>query len=138
VQHVGSPTDIYDRPANAFVASFIGSPAMNLIVGNVTGGAFEGDTMRLKGLGASDGAIQLGFRAEDASIVDTDGEIHAPVYTMELLGDATMITVKVNGELVSVKASKDYRAQIGDMVRISVPLEICHLFDAQTGARVGG
>jgi len=56
---------------------------------------------------------------------------------MELLGDATMITVKVNGELVSVKAAKDYRVQIGDMVRISVPNDICHLFDAKTGARIG-
>ena len=56
---------------------------------------------------------------------------------MELLGDATMITVRVNGELVSVKAHKDYRAEIGDMVRISVPKEICHLFDVQTGARIG-
>jgi multiple sugar transport system ATP-binding protein len=48
-----------------------------------------------------------------------------------------MITVRVNGELVSVKTSKDYRAQIGEMVRISVPNEICHLFDTQTGARIG-
>ena len=85
-----------------------------------------------------DGFIQVGFRAEDASIVEVGGEIHAAVYTMELLGDATMITVRVNGELVSVKAAKDYRVEIGDMVRISVPKEICHLFDSQTGARIGG
>jgi multiple sugar transport system ATP-binding protein len=137
VQQVGSPTDIYDRPSNAFVASFIGSPAMNLIVGQMAGGEFTGDNISVAGHDAPDGAVQLGFRAEDASIVEQDGEIHAAVYTMELLGDATMITVKVNGELVSVKAAKDYRAQIGDMVRISVPLEICHLFDAQTGARIG-
>jgi len=39
---------------------------------------------------------------------------------------------------VSVKAAKEYRAQIGDMVRISVPKEICHLFDTKTGARIGG
>lgn len=139
VQQVGSPTDIYDRPANAFVASFIGSPAMNLIKGKATGGVFEGDYINLPGLeDANDGPIQLGFRAEDASIVEDGGEIHAAVYTMELLGDATMITVLVNGELVSVKAAKDYRAKIGDMVRISVPSEICHLFDVETGARIGG
>ena len=138
VQQVGSPTDIYDRPANAFVASFIGSPAMNLIKGQATGSVFEGDFIKLAGLeGANDGPIQLGFRAEDASIVEDGGEIHAAVYTMELLGDATMITVLVNGELVSVKAAKDYRAEIGDMVRISVPKEICHLFDVETGARIG-
>ena len=139
VQQVGSPTDIYDRPANAFVASFIGSPAMNLVTGEASNGVFEGDCIKVAGLEATgDGSIQLGFRAEDASIVETGGEIHAAVYAMELLGDATMITVKVNGEQVSVKAAKDYRAQIGDMVRISVPNEICHLFDTTTGARIGG
>ncbi|MEP4194826.1 MAG: ABC transporter ATP-binding protein [Aliishimia sp.] len=137
VQQVGSPTDIYDRPANAFVASFIGSPAMNLIIGQVSNGTFKGDAISLNGLVALDGAIQLGFRAEDASIVETGGEIIAAVYAMELLGDATMITVKVNGELVSVKAAKDYRAQIGDMVHISIPLGICHFFDAETGTRIG-
>ena len=99
---------------------------------------FEGDNINVAGLGAADGTIQLGFRAEDAAIVETGGEIHAAVYTMELLGDATMITVRVNGELVSVKAAKDYREQIGDMVRISVPTGICHLFDAKNGARIGG
>ncbi len=137
VQQVGSPTDIYDKPANAFVASFIGSPAMNLVNGTVTSGMFVGGILKVPGLVARDAPVQLGFRAEDASIVDTGGELHGPVYSMELLGDATMITVRVAGELVSVKAGKDYRADIGDMVRIAVPAEICHLFDAQTGARIG-
>ncbi|MFT5638820.1 MAG: multiple sugar transport system ATP-binding protein, partial [Paracoccaceae bacterium] len=138
VQQVGSPTDIYDTPANAFVASFIGSPAMNLISGSITGGEFASDTMKITGLETPDGAVQLGFRAEDAEIVEKGGEIHAAVYTMELLGDATMITVRVNGELVSVKAAKDYRTEIGDMVRISVPNEICHLFEKKTGVRIEG
>ena len=48
-----------------------------------------------------------------------------------------MITVRVNNELVSVKAAKDYRVEIGDMVHISVPKGICHLFDDQTGERIG-
>jgi multiple sugar transport system ATP-binding protein len=138
VQQVGSPTDIYDQPANAFVASFIGSPSMNLVTGSVTGGTFEGDSISVSGIQIFDGPLQLGFRAEDAAIVHKGGEIHAAVYTMELLGDATMITVRVNGELVSVKAAKDYRAKIGEMVRISVPKEICHLFDPKTGVRIGG
>jgi multiple sugar transport system ATP-binding protein len=43
----------------------------------------------------------------------------------------------VNNELVSAKAHKDYRTKIGDKVSISVPKEICHLFDIKTGARIG-
>ena len=137
IQQVGSPTEIYDRPANAFVASFIGAPAMNLVQGSLTDGQFIGGDLKVAGLNFPNQTAQIGFRAEDASIVKKGGDINAAVYTMELLGDATMITVRVNGELVSVKAHKDYRAEIGDMVRISVPKEICHLFDVQTGARIG-
>jgi multiple sugar transport system ATP-binding protein len=137
VQQVGSPTEIYDRPANAFVASFIGAPAMNLVSGNVFNNIFTGGDLKIEGLKAQNQPAQLGFRAEDASTVTEGGDIHAAVYTMELLGDATMITVRVNDELVSIKAHKDYRVKIGDMVHISVPKEICHLFDTKTGARIG-
>ena len=88
VQQVGSPTEIYDRPANAFVAGFIGSPAMNLVEGSIKGGTFTAENINVKGLAAADGPVTLGFRAEDASIA-AKGEISAPVYAMELLGDAT-------------------------------------------------
>ncbi len=137
VQQVGSPTEIYNRPANSFVASFIGAPAMNLIKGNILNKKFTAGDLTIEGFDEKDGIIQLGFRAEDADMVTEGGDIHAAVYTMELLGDATMITVRVNGELISVKAHKDYRVEIGDKVHISIPREICHLFDTQTGARIG-
>jgi|TARA_B100000768_G_scaffold137307_1_gene128343 multiple sugar transport system ATP-binding protein len=137
VQQVGSPTEIYDRPANAFVASFIGAPAMNLVSGDLFNNTFTGGDLKVEGLNAQNQPAQLGFRAEDASTVTEGGDIHAAVYSMELLGDATMITVRVNDGLVSIKAHKDYRVKIGDMVHISVPKEICHLFDTKTGARIG-
>ena len=139
VQQVGSPTEIYDRPANTFVASFIGNPAMNLMEGEVQGGTFRAKNVEISGLNAPDGPLTLGFRAEDASIAAPgEGQINAPIYTMELLGDATMISVRVGGALVSVKADKNFRAEIGQTVSLSVPQGICHLFNAQTGARIGG
>jgi multiple sugar transport system ATP-binding protein len=137
VQQVGTPTEIYDNPANAFVAGFIGSPAMNLLEGHVEGGTFRGKNVEVAGLHAPDGAATLGFRAEDAEVAE-QGQVRAPVYTLELLGDATMITVKAGGGLVSVKAAKDYRIGIGQPVSIRVPTEICHLFDAGSGARLAG
>ena len=136
VQQVGTPTDIYDNPANTFVAGFIGSPAMNLLKGTMKDGCFSGDNVEISGFSAADGPITLGFRAEDAAVSPSVGSINATVYTMELLGDATMIAVKAGGALVSVKANKDYRTEIGDQVSISVPQEICHLFDPSTGARI--
>ena len=136
VQQVGTPVEIYDRPANAFVASFIGNPAMNLIEGEVTGGTFRADNVEIAGLSAPDGKVMLGFRAEDAGVTETGGQMNAPIYTMELLGDATMVSVRIGGALVSVKADKAYRAEIGDPVSITVPAHTCHLFDAKSGARI--
>jgi multiple sugar transport system ATP-binding protein len=137
VQQVGSPTEIYDRPANTFVAGFIGNPAMNLIAGSVAGGVFTAANTEISGLIAADQNITLGFRAEDARVVDSGGQINAAIYTLELLGYATMVTVRIGSKLVSVRADKNYRASIDDMVSIEVPAEICHLFDGQTGARIG-
>jgi len=137
VQQVGTPTDIYDNPANTFVASFIGSPAMNLMDGEISGGTFTGTNVSIGGLAARDGSVTLGFRAEDATLAeDGQGQITAPIYTIELLGDATMLTVRAGGQLVSVKAHKEFRAEIGDMISFSVPSTICHLFDKDSGTRI--
>lgn len=136
VQQVGTPTEIYDTPANTFVAGFIGNPAMNLVNGKVRGGSFTAENTAIDNLGVADGGVTLGFRAEDARVVSSNGDIKAPVYSIELLGDATMVTVRIDGALVSVKADKSFRAEIADMVEIHVPIEHCHLFDAQTGDRL--
>jgi len=136
VQQLGTPTDIYDRPANTFVAGFIGNPAMNLLSGMLSGGVFVGDNVRIAGFAGHDGPVTLGFRAEDAALAAV-GEITAPAYTTELLGDATMVTVRAGGALVAVKAHKDMRMQIGQVVSIRVPTAICQLFHPETGIRIG-
>ena len=147
VQQVGSPTEIYDRPANRFVAGFIGSPAMNLVEGTVSAGDFVADNIAVKGLKGVEGPVTLGFRAEDAAIVASGGKpgvtakagvISAPVYAMELLGDATMVTVRAGASMVAVKAHKEFRASIGEQVHITLPRAACHLFDAADGRRLKG
>jgi multiple sugar transport system ATP-binding protein len=136
IQQVGTPTDIYDMPANTFVASFIGSPAMNLAEGKLSNGIFQGEGIRVEGLPANvSGNITLGFRAEDAEIVEGNGQISAPMYSIELLGEASMITWRLGGALISIKTNKDYRAEIGDVVNARIPADICHLFDTATGER---
>ena len=137
VQQVGTPMQIYDRPANTFVAGFIGSPAMNLIPGDVADGVFTGENIRVEGLTrAARGPVTLGFRAEDASLATAGGQIAAGIYSVELLGEATMISMRVAGELVSIKTTKDYRAEIGDTVRINIAPAACHLFDKTSGSRI--
>lgn len=137
IQQVGTPTTIYDMPANTFVASFIGSPAMNLIEGTLNNGVFQSNGISVEGLTTqASGNVTLGFRAEDAQIVDTQGQIEAPVYSIELLGEASMITWRFGEALVSIKTSKDYRAAIGDVVNAHIPTDICHLFDTVSGERI--
>lgn len=138
IQQVGTPTDIYDNPANAFVAGFIGSPAMNLLDGDIQNGVFEAERVKIEALTANiRGPVHLGYRAEDARVVDAgSGHINAPIYSVELLGDATMVTVRVGDTLASVKAAKDYRANIGDAVGIAIDPALCHLFDHENGTRI--
>jgi multiple sugar transport system ATP-binding protein len=137
VQQVGSPTDIYDTPANTFVASFIGSPAMNLLEGTLENGTFTGKDVTITGLDSThSGPVTLGYRAEDAVIGGDAPSINAPVYSMELLGDATMVTFRVGGAIATVKADKDFRAEIGESVAATIPAATCHLFDAKSGERL--
>ena len=138
MQQVGTPSEIYDRPANTFVAGFIGSPAMNLITGQLTDGTFLADGMKASGLKAPDGPVTLGFRAEDAAIASSRaaGQINAPVYSLELLGDATLVTVRIGQSLVATKAPKDFRVEIGAPLSLAIPAADMHLFDQATGARL--
>ncbi|MCK0120119.1 sn-glycerol-3-phosphate ABC transporter ATP-binding protein UgpC [Loktanella sp. F6476L] len=137
VQQVGTPTDIYDQPANTFVAGFIGSPAMNLINGVMEGGTFTADKVVITGLSTQhSGPVTLGFRAEDATVADGEAQANSKVYSLELLGEATMVTMRAGGTILSVKSGKDYRTKIGDTVHATIPAEICHLFDATTGDRL--
>ena len=137
IQQIGTPIEIYDRPANTFVAGFIGSPAMNLVAGTMAGGSFTAPGVRLADLQGPDGPATLGFRAEDARISQGGvAHVSAPIYTVELLGDATLVTVRSGDALVTVKAEKTFRGEIGQTIGFSVPREACHLFSADTGARI--
>jgi len=138
LQQIGTPLEIYERPANVFVAGFIGAPAMNLIDGDIQDGVFSAPGIRVAGLAATArGRATLGFRAEDAMICDpTSGDLSAAIYTFELLGDVTVVTVLIGNALVSVKAEKSVRVQIGAPIGFRIPASICHVFDHATGQRL--
>ena len=136
IQQVGTPTEIYDTPNNVFVAGFIGSPAMNLIEGELSNGSFEADNVKITGFSKKlSGKVTLGFRAEDAEMTKK-GNAVAPLYSIELLGDATISTMRLGGAICSVKGPKDYRAEIGQSVSASIPQKACHLFNSEDGERI--
>lgn len=136
IQQVGTPTEIYDRPNNVFVAGFIGSPAMNLIEGHISNGNFAAENVKVSGFDEKlSGKITLGFRAEDAEMTNK-GNANAPLYSIELLGDATISTMRLGGAICSVKGPKDYRAEIGHPVSALIPQKACHLFNPKNGERI--
>lgn len=137
IQQVATPREIYDNPANTFVAGFMGTPAMNLLQGTLNNGVFSADGIEITGLSQQhSGEVTLGFRAEDALLSTDNASVSAPVYSMELLGEASMVTMKAAGTIVAIKADKDFSADIGDTVSAVIPANICHLFDRETGARL--
>ena len=106
IQQVGSPLEIYDQPQNTFVAGFIGSPPMNLIPGQIKDGNFVCEMNSCIRTNGPEGPVVLGFRAEDAVIVSKGGQLGGAVFAIELLGDATLITLKIGGSMVCVKMPK--------------------------------
>ena len=109
---------------------------MNLLKGEMRAGTFTGKNIAVSGLSKKiNGPVTLGFRAEDAKIARKDANLVAPVYSMELLGEASQVTVQAGDALVAIRAAKDYRAAIGSTVTVHVPPALCHLFDAETGRR---
>ena len=138
IQQVGTPNDIYDKPENTFVAGFIGSPAMNLLEGNLSGGIFTGTNVRISGLAAAhDGPVTLGYRSEDAALADSVANgIESKIFSVELLGESTMVTMRAGGSISSVKAGKDFKAEIGETAKVEIPVDRCHLFDSESGKRM--
>ena len=140
VQQIGSPQDIYERPANLFVAGFIGSPPMNLVPGSLHGGVFSAPGVRIAGFTAADATdVVVGVRPEDLGLVAADditATVAAEVFAFELTGDATLVTIKQGDLMITAKAGKDYRSAMGARVGLSADPQRCHLFDAGRQTRI--
>ncbi|MGH8430989.1 MAG: TOBE domain-containing protein, partial [Solimonas sp.] len=142
VEQMGGPLELYDRPANRFVAGFIGSPAMNFIDGNVrANGALRVETAagaRLPlapGPGASEGRpVVYGIRPEHLEIAD-DG-FEAEVVVIEPTGSETQLFARLGGqELVAVFRERHDFAP-GQRIRLRPRAEFAHLFDPSSGQRI--
>jgi len=146
IQQIGTPEAIYNRPANLFVAGFIGSPPMNLVPGQLQGGEFTAPGVRVAGFGTGhSGAVVLGVRPEDVAVAHASNAVlQGEIFSFELTGDATFATVQLanaqSGQspaiMVSAKAAKDYRAQIGQPLSLVFSAAQCHLFDAGSQLRI--
>jgi len=138
LQQLDTPAKIYNDPANLFVAQFIGSPPMNVVHGSLEGSTFQtrGGKVEVPVSGRLDKAI-LGARPEDCAVTAPgQGNLAAEIYTVELIGDHTLVTVKAGEDMLTVKAHKDFAGATGENIGISFSKDRLFVFDAATGTRV--
>ena len=141
VEQVGQPLDIYHRPASIFVASFIGSPAMNLFdaVVDVDNACltFGGTKMPIeRGLATRLGARQItvGIRPEQC-VVAPEG-VSIKVDFIEELGSGRVIHSELNGYPFAATVDEHTRVRPGERITLELPLAHLHLFDKETGRRI--
>lgn len=144
---IGTPEEIYNSPATAWVGGFIGSPPMNLI--EVTTGLENGHPVLVtssgsisipSALSSKTGKVEkgtkmlLGVRPEDIKIegIGQGLTLEVEVYLLESLGDSTIVDLKVGDAIIKAKTSAGFRAEIGKMVSIRLDENRISLFDAKT------
>jgi multiple sugar transport system ATP-binding protein len=133
IQQVGTPADIYANPANKFVASFIGSPPMNLIEGDMQGGEFTHAGGRINLAGQPDGKATLGIRPEDISVTSDEADLAGTVYSSELLGDSTLLNIRSGDALIAVKVGPDAGRPMNDAINLAFDPAKITVFDCATG-----
>ncbi|MHA1548454.1 MAG: ABC transporter ATP-binding protein [Alphaproteobacteria bacterium] len=138
LQQLAPPAEIYNDPANLFVAQFIGSPPMNVIRGNLDGNHLVTNGVRVDTAVAGQIAqAVMGVRPEDCAIAPpSEGTISGKIYTNELIGDHALVTVDWGGDQISVKAPKDFTGEMGDDVGVVIPRDHLFVFDETNGRRV--
>jgi multiple sugar transport system ATP-binding protein len=149
LQQVDVPRTLYDSPINAFVAGFIGSPAMNLVEGTLTDdGVTIGSTVvpfaRDLLMAAGTGKVTVGLRPEALSLTGGDGGIPVVVNIVEELGSEAYIYARLAGREESVTATSDLIARVdpseapksGSAINLHVKKDSALLFNYESGARI--
>ena len=141
VEQIGEPLDVYDQPANVFVATFIGSPAMNLISGRVVDGCFEladGATLAVHPAIAArvSRSITIGLRPDHIDISDdASAGVTATLIALETTGSETIVNVELAARLITITSRARISQTPGSPIQIVPRLEQQHYFD-ETGERI--
>jgi len=140
MEQIGTPDEVYHHPATTFVASFIGSPPMNLIKGTADGSRFTagGQTLALPAAAPRGGELILGLRPEHAELSQTGSAgWQLKVEALEMLGAERLVYGHVGDTLFTVRLDATLvPPKVGDMVSLTTAPEHLHWFDAATTKRV--
>jgi multiple sugar transport system ATP-binding protein len=136
LQQLGTPGEVYGRPANLFVAGFIGSPAMNLLRGSLAEGAFQHAALRLPARGSAEATeVVLGLRPED--VTPGSGPFAARVRLVEPTGHEQIAVLDIEGgERITIRADAEAPLRAGETLAWGVRAPRLHLFDAASGRRL--
>jgi ABC-type sugar transport system ATPase subunit len=150
LQQVGTPDDLYYRPANTFVAGFIGTPPMSLLnarIGTSAGRVvFEGDGLRLPAsdavaarLASRSGEIILGLRPEDVSLATPPeaGQMQGHILDVEPLGRELVVAVTIGQQVATVLTPHGFVGHPDQPVVLTIPGDRLYLFDPATGTAIG-
>jgi len=137
IQQIGTPDEVYRRPANLFVAGFLGAPAINLIEGVVDGARFSADgfAAMLPGVGHVRREATLGVRPEHLRI-DPAGPWQAAVTLVEPMGNHLVVWAELGPHTVSLLAPADANLAVGSALTLAVDPSSILLFDRASGARL--
>ncbi len=137
IEQAGPPLELYDRPANLFVAGFIGSPAMNLVKGKIGNGGFEADGGAVLPLppGTRGSAGVYGIRPEHFQLCQDDG-MEATVVLVEPTGSETQVIVRIRETTLLCAFRERVSARPGATIRIMPDMDLVHLFEAGSGRRL--
>lgn len=141
VQQVGTPLEIYDRPANLFVAGFIGSPAMNVLKGHLRGNGFalnDRIVLPCSSIPASRVGEEMLYGVRPEHFMFDDDGFEAKVEVVEPTGSETQVMASVGGQAITAVFRERVSAQPGDIIRVSVQSQSVHLFDPNNGIRLMG
>ena len=140
LQQVGSPEEIYARPANRFVASFVGSPSMNLLPATLEGDALRAGPFRFEpsALGIAARRLEIGVRAEHLEVARDGDGVPATVEVVETAGSETLVYVLASDTSLVARVSPELDLEVGALVRLSVASRNLYAFDAETGATLAG
>jgi len=139
VEQIGAPLELYDHPANTFVAGFIGSPAMNMLAGVARGPSVSlaSGTSVLAPLAAGDGReVLYGIRPEHLALGDPATGLPAEVVVVEPTGADTQVVCRVGTQDVIAMLRDRVACRPGDRVGLMPDASRAHLFDAGSGARL--
>jgi sn-glycerol 3-phosphate transport system ATP-binding protein len=143
-EQIGSPLDVYAKPASVFVAGFIGAPAMNLLPSRISGGKARIGDVALPlppGLAAHEGReIMWGVRPEHVTLTRAgDGASEAPITVdlVEALGADTLVHGRTGGgAALTIRLPGSAVVREGDHMSLSLPADAVHVFDKEKGTRL--